>query len=59
MFEVGEFVKIKKNVIDLDTLVNMSKAGKSVGEFCQNIVKLSISKGTKYNVMCIVISFNE
>ena len=47
------------DVIDLDTLVNMSKAGKSVGEFCQDIVKLSISKGTKDNVSCIVISFNE
>ena len=47
------------DVIDLDTLVNMSKAGKSVGEFCSDIVKLSISKGTKDNVSCIVISFNE
>ena len=47
------------DVIDLDTLVSMSKAGKSVGEFCQDIVKLSISKGTKDNVSCIIISFNE
>jgi serine/threonine protein phosphatase PrpC len=46
------------DVIDLDTLVNMSKAGKPVGEFCSDIVKLSISKGTKDNVSCIVISFN-
>ena len=45
------------DVIDLETLVEMSKAGKSVGEFCQDIVKLSISKGTKDNVSCIVISF--
>jgi len=47
------------DVIDLDTLVNMSKAGKSVGEFCSDIVKLSISKGTKDNVSCIVISFAQ
>jgi protein phosphatase 1L len=46
------------DVIDLDTLLEMSKAKKSVGEFCQDIVKLSISKGTKDNVSCIVISFN-
>jgi serine/threonine protein phosphatase PrpC len=46
------------DVIDLDTLLEMSKAGKSVGEFCTDIVKLSISKGTKDNVSCIVISFN-
>ena len=46
------------DVIDLDTLINMSKAGKPVGEFCSDIVKLSISKGTKDNVSCIVISFN-
>ena len=46
------------DVIDLDTLVNMSKEGKPVGEFCSDIVKLSISKGTKDNVSCIVISFN-
>ena len=45
------------DVIDLDTLVNMSKEGKPVGEFCQDVVKLSISKGTKDNVSCIIISF--
>ena len=47
------------DVIDLKTLVDMSKAGKSVGEFCKDIVKLSVEKGTKDNVSCIVISFNE
>ena len=46
------------DVIDLETLIEMSKAGKPVGELCQDIVKLSISKGTKDNVSCIVISFN-
>ena len=47
------------DVIDLDTIVGMGKAGKNVGEFCEDIVKLSISKGTKDNVSCIVISFKE
>lgn len=47
------------DVVDLDTLLSMSKANKPVGEFCQDIVKLSINKGTKDNVSCIVISFVE
>ena len=47
------------DVIDLDTIVNMGKAGKNVGEFCEDIVKLSITKGTKDNVSCIVISFKD
>ena len=45
------------DVVDLDTIINMGKAGKNVGEFCEDIVKLSINKGTKDNVSCIVISF--
>ena len=47
------------DVIDLETLVGMGKAGKNVGEFCGDIVKLAVSKGTKDNVSCIVISFKE
>ena len=47
------------DVIDLDTIVNMGKAGKNVGEFCEDIVKLSVTKGTKDNVSCIVISFKD
>ena len=47
------------DVIDLDTLVGMGKSGKYVGEFCEDIVKLSIQKGTKDNVSCIVISFQD
>ena len=47
------------DVIDLDTLMGMSKAGKQVGEFCEDIVKLAISKETKDNVSCIVISFQN
>ena len=35
----------------------MGKAGKNVGEFCKDIVKLAINKGTKDNVSCIVVSF--
>ena len=45
------------DVVDLDTITNMGKAGKNVGEFCKDIVKLAINKGTKDNVSCIVISF--
>jgi len=45
------------DVVDLDTIINMGKARKNVGEFCEDIVKLSINKGTKDNVSCIVISF--
>ena len=47
------------DVVDLETLVGMGKAGKNVGEFCEDIVKLAISKETKDNVSCIVISFKE
>lgn len=47
------------DVIDLKTLMTMSQANKPVGEFCQDIVALSINKGTKDNVSCIVISFND
>ena len=46
------------DVVDLDTITNMGKAGKNVGEFCKDIVKLAINKGTKDNVSCIVVSFN-
>ena len=45
------------DVIDLETICAMGREGKNVGEFCENIVKLSINKGTKDNVSCIVISF--
>ena len=45
------------DVVDLDTMTNMGKAGKNVGEFCKDIVKLAINKGTKDNVSCIVVSF--
>ena len=36
----------------------MSEAGK-VGQFCGDIVKLSINKGNKDNVSCIMISFKD
>ena len=45
------------DVVDLDTITNMGKAGKNVGDFCKDIVKLAINKGTKDNVSCIVVSF--
>jgi len=45
------------DVVDLDTITNMGKAGKNVGEFCKDIVKLAINKGTKDNASCIVVSF--
>ena len=47
------------DVVDLETLVGMGQAGKNVGEFCEDIVKLAINKNTKDNVSCIVISFKE
>ena len=47
------------DVIDLDTIVNMGKVGKNVGEFCEDVVKLSLTKGTKDNVSCIIISFKN
>ena len=47
------------DVVELDTLLGMSQAGKNVGEFCEDIVKLAISKGTKDNVSCIVISLKN
>ena len=46
-------------MVDLETLVGMGQAGKNVGEFCEDIVKLAINKNTKDNVSCIVISFKE
>ena len=36
----------------------MREAGK-VGQFCGDIVKLSINKGNKDNVSCIMISFKD
>ena len=45
------------DVVDLDTITNMGKDKKNVGEFCKDIVKLAINKGTKDNVSCIVVSF--
>ena len=45
------------DVIDLEAICAMGREGKNVGEFCEDIVKLSINKGTKDNVSCIVISF--
>ena len=47
------------DVVYIDTLVEMGKAGKNVGEFCEDIVKLALNKNTKDNVSCIVISFKE
>ena len=47
------------DVVDLETLVGMGKAGKNVGEFCEDIVRLAVNKNTKDNVSCIVISFKE
>ena len=47
------------DVVDLDTIVNMGKADKNVGEFCEDVVKLSLTKGTKDNVSCIIISFKN
>ena len=47
------------DVIDLDTLINMSKAGISFGEFYEDVVKLSISKRNKDNISYIIISFYE
>ena len=37
----------------------MGQAGKNVGEFCEDIVKLALNKETKDNVSCIVISFKN
>ena len=47
------------DVIDLDKIVSMGQAGKNVGEFCEDVVKLSLAKGTKDNVSCIIISFKN
>ena len=46
-------------MVDLETLVGMGQAGKNVGEFCEDIVRLAVNKNTKDNVSCIVISFKE
>ena len=45
------------DVVDEDTVFNMSKLKKSADDFCKDLVKLSIDKQTKDNVCCIVISF--
>ena len=45
------------DVIDEQTVLNMSKLRKKAEEFCKELVKLAIEKETKDNVSCIVISF--
>ena len=45
------------DVIDENTVLNMSKMKKKAEEFCKDLVKLAIQKETKDNVSCIVIAF--
>jgi serine/threonine protein phosphatase PrpC len=47
------------DVINDNELFELSKKFKNADEFCKEIVKESIKKGTKDNVSCIVISFIE
>ena len=47
------------DVVDENTVLNMSKKGKNAEQFCKELVKLSIEKETKDNVSCIVISFEN
>ena len=45
------------DVVDENTVLNMSKMKKKAEEFCKDLVKLAIQKETKDNVSCIVIAF--
>ena len=45
------------DVVDENTVLNMSKMKKKAEDFCKELVKLAIEKETKDNVSCIVIAF--
>ena len=45
------------DVVDENTVLNMSKMKKNAEDFCKELVKLAIEKETKDNVSCIVIAF--
>ena len=47
------------DVINENELLELSKKFKNADDFCKEIIKESITKGTKDNVSCIVISFIE
>ena len=47
------------DVINENELLELSKKFKNANDFCKEIIKESITKGTKDNVSCIVISFIE
>ena len=47
------------DVVDENTVFNMSKMKKSAEEFCKALVKLAIEKESKDNISCIVISFEN
>ena len=47
------------DVVDENTVLNMSKQRKNAEEFCKELVKKAIEKETKDNVSCIVISFEN
>lgn len=47
------------DVVDENTVLNMSKSNKNADQFCKELVDLSIKKETKDNVSCIVISFEK
>ena len=47
------------DVINENELLDLSKKFKNADDFCKEIIKESITKGTKDNVSCIVISFIE
>ena len=47
------------DVVDENSVLNMSKMNKNAEKFCKDLVKLAIEKETKDNVSCIVISFEN
>ena len=47
------------DVVDENTVLNMSKLKKNAEEFCKDLVKKAIEKESKDNISCIVISFEN
>ena len=47
------------DVVDENTVLNMSRLKKNAEEFCKELVKKAIEKESKDNISCIVISFEN
>lgn len=47
------------DVLSNDDIIKLSEDGKPVGDFCKDVVKASLDKGSRDNISCIIVSFKN